>query len=451
MTRIASLLERLRLSLWFIPLLFAILAGVAAAISLTIDRELQGDRSTSFLFGGTAEGARSVLDAIAQSMLTFTALVFTITMLVLQLASSQLSPRVMRTFLRDRQNQVVLGLFVATFLFTLLVLRDVRSADADESFVPGFSIWIAFALLLTSVGAFVYYIDHMAHAIRASTVITRIAAETREAIDRLYPEDAADEEPAPGPASPANDSAQVITAERAGVLANVDTDAVVRAAEAADCFVEVVPTVGDFVPHGAPLFRVHDERRGRGRPGPAERDVSSGERRETSLEDRLRGTVSLEDERTLQQDVAFGLRQLVDVAARALSPGTNDPTTAVQAIDHLHDMLRRLAARPFPPTVHLGKDDRPRAHVPRAEWADYVRLALEEVRLYGEQHIQVLRRLRRAIVDLVTVCRPERQAPLREQLALLDVAVERAFADAADRRSARAGTDPDATGERGSR
>ncbi|HVL52797.1 MAG TPA: DUF2254 family protein, partial [Vitreimonas sp.] len=182
--------ERLRTSLWFVPGLFAVGAVALAVLALAVDDRISADPGgLLFLYGGTAEGARSVLSTIAQSMLTFTGLVFTITMLVLQLASSQLSPRVMRTFLRDRSNQVVLGFFVATFVYTLLVLRDVRAAvDGGEGFVPGLSIWIAFALLLTSVAAFIYYIDHMAHAIRASTVISNIANETEQAIERLYPE-----------------------------------------------------------------------------------------------------------------------------------------------------------------------------------------------------------------------------------------------------------------------
>ncbi len=145
---IGALLERIRLRLWVIPALFAIGVGLGAVALLAVDRELSGDGPSLITFGGTAEGARSVLSTVAQSMLTFTGLVFTITMLVLQLAANSLSPRVMRTFLRDRKNQVVLGLFVATFVFTLVVLRDVRTPNGDDEFVPGLSTWAAFVLLL---------------------------------------------------------------------------------------------------------------------------------------------------------------------------------------------------------------------------------------------------------------------------------------------------------------
>jgi uncharacterized membrane protein len=171
-----ALRDRLRTSLWFVPSLFAVGAMLLALGLLAFDHALAGSApSFPFAFGGTAAGARSVLSTIAQSMLTFTGLVFSITMLVLQLASSQLSPRVTRTFLRDRANQVVLGLFVATFVFTLVVLPAVRTpVGGDAGFVPAVSVWVAFALLLASVGAFIFYIDHMAHAIRASTVIASI-------------------------------------------------------------------------------------------------------------------------------------------------------------------------------------------------------------------------------------------------------------------------------------
>ncbi len=189
MRRVQAVRESIRQSLWFIPALSALGAVLLGMILLAVDRRLSGSATSIFLYGGSAEGARSVLSTIAQSMLTFTGLVFTITMLVLQLASSQLSPRVMRTFLRDRSNQAVLGLFVATFVYTLVVLREVRAGvDGTVAFVPGLSIWVGFALLLGSVGAFVFYIDHMAHSIRATTIIARIASETRQALEHMYPD-----------------------------------------------------------------------------------------------------------------------------------------------------------------------------------------------------------------------------------------------------------------------
>ncbi len=183
--RLVELLDRLRSRLWFIPGMLAIgsalLAVALSGLDRLVDRSL-GSNVSGILFSGGPDSARLVLSTIAAAMLTFTGLVFTVTMLVLQLASAQLSPRVMRTFLRDRLNQSVLGLFIATFLYALLVLRDVRSPPNDAAFVPAIAVTVAYLLLLASVGLFVVYIHHMAQAIRAATVLRSVAAETREAI-----------------------------------------------------------------------------------------------------------------------------------------------------------------------------------------------------------------------------------------------------------------------------
>jgi uncharacterized membrane protein len=449
---IENLHERIRQSLWFIPGIFATVAVVAAFVLLEVDRQMDADGGF-FFFGGTPSGAREVLSTIATSMLTFTGLVFTITMLVLQLASSQLSPRVMRTFLRDRANQVVLGLFIATFLFTLVVLREVRGEDADE-FVPGLSIWIAFALLVASVAAFIYYINHMAQAIRASTVIHNIGNETREAIRRLFPEEigAEPEEPdtrrLPERDLPSPD--RLVTADHQGALVEIDDDELLSAAAGHDLLVELVPTIGDYVPEGAPLFRVWGGPRKATNGADGSRDgrgdrEDDGQRREgeakddrwEALEGQLRQTVGLASERTLRQDPAFGFRQLVDIAVRALSAGINDPTTAVQALDQVHDLLRRLARREFPAPVRLDEDGRPRLILHRPEWDDYVRLGIDEIRLYGSDAIQVVRRLREILEDLTTVAPLARQRVLAHELELLDDAIEREFDHPSDRRTAR--------------
>jgi uncharacterized membrane protein len=348
-------------------------------------------------------------------MLTFTGLVFTITMLVLQLASSQLSPRVMRTFLRDRGNQVVLGLFVATFLYTLVVLREVRTAVGDdEGFVPGVSIWVSFALLLASVGAFVYYIDHMAHAIRASTVIANIANETHEAIERLYPEQLLEEVSGPPSRNRLSRHADyVLKAPRAGVVVAVDEAKLLATVGDGDRYLELVPGIGDFVPAGAPLARLS---------GTWDREAGKA----------AQEAIGLGDERTLQQDAAFGFRQLVDVAVRALSPGTNDPTTAVQALDRLHDLLRRLVDRHIPSPERRDAAGDLRLVLPRPGWNDYVELAVDEIRLAGAQQIQVGRRLRHLLEDLLSVAPANRRAVLRRELALVESGARRSFADPAD-------------------
>lgn len=399
MTRLATLTEHLRSSLWFLPAVFAAAALAMASVTLLADREFGPEGLGLLHFGGSAEGARSVLATIAQSMLTFTALVFTITMLVLQLASSQLSPRVMRTFLRDRANQFVLSLFVATFIYTLVVLSEVRSQESGAEFVPGLSVFVALMLLIACVGAFIYYIDHMAHAIQATSVIESIASETRNAIERLLPETRT-EAPDAGRTfrAPSATSGTQVTARSAGNVVMIDEGALVSALRDAEVIAAFVPMVGDFVPSGAPLFYV---------------DGTISE----ELADRLRRMVALRSQRTLQQDVAFGFRQIVDVAVRALSPGTNDPTTAVQAIDRLHDLLRRIVMRPSQLRLGVDDDGVARLAIRRFDWDDYVDLAADEIRLSGAGQIQVVRRLRVMLEDLVAIAPDDRVPALRRQLS----------------------------------
>ena len=423
MQRLDALREHLRLSLWFVPAVFGFAAAASALLLLALDRRLADEGLEFFRFVGTSDGARSVLSTVAQSMLTFTVLVFTITMLVLQLAANQLSPRVMRTYLRDRQNQVVLGLFVATFLFTLVVLREVRSPDGDAGFVPGVSIWVSFALLVASIGAFVIYIDHMAHAIRASTVINNIGDESSQALDRLYPQ---------GEIDPGAETAPIalgtvvreIHADGAGTLVGIDDERLIESMRETGMTLEVVPMVGDFVTHGSVLFRLFAASHAR---------AAGTDRTGAGLDDRLRASLRLGHERTMQQDLAFGMRQLVDIGARVLSPGTNDPTTAVQVIDQLHDLMRRLIQRPFPSSLRGDADGEVRLARRSPSWDDYVALAFDELRLYGAGHLQVTRRLAFALRDLISIAPGNRQQPLLDRLDRLEDAIAREFPDLADR------------------
>lgn len=396
MLRLGISLEILRSRLWFVPALFAFGATIAAIVTVTIDRTLGPDATGPFVFGGGPDSARSLLSTIAAAMLSFTGLVFSVTMLVLQLASSQLSPRVTRTFLRDRGNQVVLGVFVATFVYALLVLREVRS-EADVAFVPSIAVWWAFLLLLASVAAFIYYIDHMAHAMRASTVIAAVAAETRASIDRCFPDDVGTASPPPLPLPPAG--ATIPGPDRPGVLQAIDIEALCALAAERGTVIEVLPTIGDAVPSGAPIARI----RGGGHVDP----------------DRIRGAMAFGAERTMDQDPAFGFRQLVDIADRALSPGINDPTTATQVVDQLHDLLRRLGGRRIPGPQRVDANGVLRVVAPGRGWDDHVALACDEIRTYGAGSIQVVRSLRAMLDDLEGSVSEDRRPVLRRQRARL--------------------------------
>ena len=419
--RLFPALERVRTSLWFVPALCVSFAVALSVAALALDRRIPQDRGAWFLFGGGPESARNLLSTIAAAMVTSISLIFTVTMVVLQLASAQYSPRVLRTFIRDRLVQSVLGVYIATFVYSLLVLASVRSEDAaSATFVPALAVFVSLMLALVSLALFVRYIDHVAHAIRAVTLLTSVAEETRGTLTRMYPDDIGDDAEEEDVEETRLPASVMCSTRPAGVVIAVDEDRIIECAQQGDVVVKVVPLVGEFVPEGAPVFEVY---------GTGEVD-----------DEALYKCIGISRERTMHQDPAFGFRQIVDIAERALSPGVNDPTTAVQAVDQLHDLLRGLSQQKFPTRARVDDAGVVRVIAPRYGWDAYVELAFDEIRHYGEGSIQIARRLRGALEDLMSVAPPSRRPALERQLALLDESTRRGFPDAADRDVSRRGT-----------
>ena len=330
--------ERIGTSYFAIPALSVALAGALAFVLVKVDQGV--DPSKGIIgFSGSATSARALLSTIAASMLTLTGLVFSITIVVLQLASSQFSPRVLRTFLRDRRSQFTLGVFLATFVFSLSTLREVRGEDGlVDQFVPGLTITVAFSLALISVITLVMYIHHITQSIRVVNLIERIARESEGLLEQQYGEEQRSNHG--GVRCPVPDASSMpVDSGSKGVVTYVDIDELVDEAARCDVVLVLVPRVGQFVPEGAPLLQVH----------------CASDAEGLNVE-RLRRFVALGRERTMQMDLAFGFRQLVDVAEKALSPGINDPTTAIQCLDQIHNLLRRLMDRNFPPGCY--HDDR---------------------------------------------------------------------------------------------
>lgn len=400
-----SLRDKIKTSLWIVPVGYTVGAAALALALLKLDTYLSSF-SAWFLYRGGAEGARALLATIASSMLNIAGLVFSITILVLQLASSQFSPRVLRTFLQDRVTQRSLGMFLGSFVYAMVLLPSVRSSDDNiDEFIPEIGIFVAFALVMISIGFFVRYIHHMAHSIRVVNIMARVGKETRRSLDRLYPDQILDESESCPPRPEGPPDLVLVNSRPGGVIISMDEQALMDAASAHDVVIGAIHAIGDFVPEGSPLWQVW---------GTCEKDALEPER-----------WVVIAEERTPHQDAIFGFRQLVDIAERALSPGINDPTTATQALDRLHDLLRCLSRRRIPSPMRVDDQNRLRLVLPRPDWADYVTLSFEEILTYGTGSVQVLRRARLALEDLLTATNPDRAPPLHRMLARLEAVAVR--------------------------
>lgn len=391
--------------LWLVPVASLLGASFLAILTTWVDRRLFRASLLDELFSRNPDAIRTALSVVASSILTFTALVFTITMVVVQQASNQLSPRVVRTFLEDRMSQITLGVFMGTFAYALLVLRDVRSPVDGQPFVPGLSVALVFVAVFASLTVFVSYLNHITSSLQMSTVLSMIAGETSSAIERLYPAERADSDP---PLPDSDQFAAIPWTENAGVLRRVDGEALADLAAQAGSVVRISRQIGDFVPRGSDILLVSGE-------------VENLDR-QAALD-----TLTIGLERDVSHDVAFGLRQLVDIAERALSPGINDPTTAVQVIDQLHELLRNLSWRDLESVKTVQRSGEVRVVVPGPHWDDFVRMAIEELRHYGADSIQVIRRLREMLDDLSQMVPEDRRKPVLAQRALLDAAAEESF------------------------
>lgn len=386
-----SLWRRLWEPFWVLPVVLTIGSGLLGVALPVLDRSLSD--SVPWLFQGGPDGARALLGTIASAMISVTGLVFSITMVVLQLASSQFTPRVLGSFLDSRVTQSTLGVFVGTFVYALTILRSVQGeSDGVEDFVPQTSVTFAFLFVLASVGWFLAFIQHITSSIRVSEVVLGTADATRTVVERTFPKDP--------PPQPDMDRAELLhrrtvaVGDRHGHLRAIDLDGLVRYATQHDVVVEVLAAAGEFLPEGGPLAVVHA----------ASPVVLTDE-----LAHDVGRAVSLSRERVVDQDPAFGLRKLVDVAERALSPGVNDPTTASQVVDAEHRVLRVAVQRHDPPARLCDDDGVVRVvHRPQTV-AQLLELAVAEIAHWGSDSLQVPTRLRTMLDDLAVVALPQHQ------------------------------------------
>ena len=411
--------DDLRDSLWFVPALMVTFALVLAAAALALE-PLPDWFPAGLVFGGSPEGARAVLSELAGATFTVVGLVFSLTLVVLQMASSQYTPRLLRTFLRDRRTQIVLGGMVASAVFDVAVLQSVRSSvDDQEAFVPALAVSLALWFALGAVGLLIYYLHHITQHMRVDIIMLDIRKETLAQIEAL-PADRdrlPDQEP-----PPLSDDARSVPAQRDGYLQTSEPEVIARRAREAGIRVRLRPSIGDWVNRGTTLAWAWPDG-SRPKVG-LDREVAS---------DVVHAGLSLGTDRTEASDLTFGLRQLADMGVKAMSPGVNDPTTAVQAIEHLSGIVGRLAGHPLGADVANDDDGTPRVIAPRPVFAAHLALALDQLRVYGRKDPDVLVGLVHLLADLAELVADsaDRQREVSVQLDRIEAAVD--LDDAGDR------------------
>lgn len=420
------ILERLRSGLWFLPTLI-VSGAVALALGLIEAESAFGPAHLAQdwprLFGAGAAGARGLLESIAGSMITVAGVTFSITIVALTLASTQYSPRILRNFMRDRANQTVLGVFLGIYAYCLVVLRTIRSGDDDGLFVPSIAVLFGLGLAFVAIGFLIFFIHHVATAIQATSILEAASAETLQAIDRLFPAElgqAADASQRRDAAALAASAWVVVPARCSGFIQSVDAKALLAFARERNAIVRMELSVGDFVIEAQPLVAV---------AGAAVDDVALRA---------LNKAFTIDRQRTIDQDPSFGIRQIVDIALKALSPGINDTTTAVNSIDHLGVILSRLAARRIETGVRADADAvRVLARGP--SFASLLSEAVDQVRQNADANVAVLNRLLE-VLGVVAQRTPDagRRRLLREHADLVIEVAERSVPAAADRAGIRA-------------
>lgn len=404
-----SWLDRYRLklyirnSIWIFPALGIIAGLIAVAFLNRIDGALGWEINLA------ATTAQTVMGTIAASMFTLLVVSSSALLVAVQLASAQLTPRIILLVYRSRMRKLCVTAFAFTFTFSVSALVRI------ESTVPFLTTYVAAYGFLLNLALFLYFVDSMGKTLRPSSALQTVGLAGRSVVQSVYPsklkrEQASISKPVE---TLKKDPRRLILNEVDGVVLAFDRKGLISLAERSTCLIELVPEVGDFVAAGDPLFRIFD----------GGEDLSG---------DSLRQSVALAQERTLEQDPMYAFRIIVDIASKALSPAINDPTTAVLAIDQIHHLLRDVGSRSLAEGRETDRNGQLRLVYRTPNWDDFVLLAVTEIRQYGHDSIQIMRRLRAMLENLIETL-PERRGPmLRLELGLLESSAKRTFLDLYD-------------------
>jgi uncharacterized membrane protein len=389
----------LRSALWIIPLFALLLEQVVGELAQTLDTRLTWKGIT---LGVT--GAQELLHAITTLTLSFIVFTFGSLLVAIQVASGQYTPRIIATtLLRDNVIRYTVGLFVFTFLF------GIRDLGGTETKVHEIVAFVAGLLGLICIIAFLFLIDYAARMLRPVSLVQRVGQNGLAVTASVYPEQSAEAQSIARPQQSSGPVERTILHRgKSAIVVAANVQALVAEAEKAKGVIEFAPQIGDFVGPAEPLFLLHD-----GADAIDER--------------KLRASVVLGDERTMEQDPLFAFRILVDIAIKALSKAINDPTTAVLAIDQLHRLLRSAGRRNLRTDQIFDRAGKLRVIFRTPKWEDFVHLAFSEIRFYGAENIQIARRLRAMIVNLTDTLPAQRHSALRKELELLDRTIEKLY------------------------
>lgn len=422
MLKLRQFVINLRSSFWFVPSL-TVLGSIVLAVALIEADTAGSDRWLSKwprLFGVGAEGSRQMLSTLAGSMISVLGVTFSMTLVALTLASSQYTSRILRIFMSSKVTQVTLGIFAGTFAYCLIVLRTIRSSGNAE-FIPGLAVFFAFILALGSVGVLIFFIHHIASSIQASSIIASVTQETYAAIDRLFPEKTKEE-----PEADAEEEQLLLAlsektwcavpAKEGGYIQSVDSEALLRLARDKKTILRMERGIGDFVVKETALA-----------------SLAQPETLDQKTIIALNAAYTISIHRTVDQDPAFGIRQIEDMALKALSPGVNDTSTAVMCVDHLTAILAHLAGRQLPP-LYLYEEAKLRVITIAPSFESLLADSFDQIRRNAAGNVAIMACILSALDNIASLTDSQRhREALCEQMQWIAELAERTIESAHDR------------------
>ncbi|NJR57462.1 MAG: DUF2254 domain-containing protein [Cyanobacteria bacterium CRU_2_1] len=425
--KFSKLWDSLHSSFWFVPTLMVVLAIGLSFLTIAIDQQQETDiiGESGWAYSLGPSGSRAILSAIAGSMVSVATTAFSITIVALQLASSQFGPRLLRNFMQDTGNQVVLGTFISTFVYSLMVLRTINGVEENE-FVPHIAVTCGIGLAIASIGVLIYFIHHSASSIQVDQVIKKVGHDLDDAIDRLFPEkigrSASKHRQERSIADIPPDFDRVsgsIQASNSGYVQAIDDNQLMQIATEKNLLLRVQQRPGRFVVQGSELVRVFPE-----------------EQANKQLTAQINDAFVFGSQRTEQQDIEFSIDQLVEIAVRALSPGINDPFTAIRCIDQLNAALCHFAQREIPSPYRYDDHDQLRVIAEPIAFADVTDAAFNQIRQYGQSSVAVTMRLLEAIAVIASFThRTSDRAALRRHTEMIERGSQEGIVEEFDRKA----------------